>query len=67
MAETALDTLLLEYPWDLVCRAGFVRACLEAYVAETVRCRVMGGRWPVTLTSLKHVAVEVLRESGPDP
>ena len=60
MSETTLDKLLVEYPPDLVC-SRVVRS-LDAYVTATdeVQSWVDDSHPDV----LKHVATEVLRESG---
>ena len=59
MAETALDKLLIEYPPDLVC-ARVVRS-LDAHMLLDEIQSWVDDTHP---DALKHVAIEVLRESG---
>ena len=59
MAETATDKLLIEYPPDLVC-ARVVRALDDKEYATDIQSWV-DDTHP---DALKHVAIEVLRESG---
>ena len=60
MAETAIDKLLIEYPPDLVC-ARAVRSIDDAMIQSDEIQSWVDDTHP---DALKHVAVEVLRESG---
>ena len=59
MTETAIDKLLIEYPPDLVC-ARVVRLLDDHAAKDDIQSWVDDTHPDV----LKHVAVEVLRESG---
>ena len=60
MAETALDKLLIEYPPDLVC-ARVVRSLDDT---TTQSAEIQSWVDDTHPDVLKHVAIEVLRESG---
>ena len=60
MAETAIDKLLIEYPPDLVC-ARVVRSLDDQ---TTQGAEIQSWVDDTHPDALKHVAVEVLRESG---